>query len=117
MGIDQHLLHTCDVERAERTQDSYKAEKLTWQTLLTGVRCRLVVKAQRVSDTVLAEQPIVTSYRLFVPPGTDVRVNDRITNLVFEDATEDAGPYRIGEVLTRRARSARHVSLLLEKLG
>jgi len=117
MSIDSHLLHTADIQRATRTVDSYKAEKLLWGTHLIGVRGRLVIKTQRVADTVLAERPIVTTYRWLISPGVDVRQGDRIANITFEDGTTDAGPYRIEEVMARRGRAVKHISLLLERLG
>ncbi len=115
MSIDSHLLHTCRVQRATTQPDAYKASKAVWTDWLTAQRCRLVYKVQRRAPDVLSEQPITTQYLLLVPAGTDVRPGDRVVNVVFEDGTTDAGPYRIASVLPRRARAQRHVSLQLEK--
>lgn len=115
MSIDSHLIHTCTTQRATTQSDAYKASKPAWSTLLSGLRCRLVYKAQRRVPDIIAEQPITTQYLLLVPAGTDIKPGDRVVNVVFEDGTTDAGPYRIEAVLPRRARAQRHISLQLEK--
>lgn len=115
MSITAHFIHTCDVQRATTTQDALKADVRTWATLTEGVRCRRVTKAQRVADSATGEYPIVTSDLLLLPAGTDIRVGDRIVNIVADSAT-DPGPFRIEAVLHRRARSQRHISVQLEKV-
>lgn len=121
MGIDSHLIHTADIQRPTRVVDGYGHDRLLWPpdvpVHLTGVRGRLVIKAQRVADTALAERPVVTTYRWLISPGVDVRQGDRITNIADEEGEVDAGTYRIEEVMKRRARAVRHISLLLERVG
>src|SRR5689334_7746954 len=115
MGIDSHLIHRCTTQRATTQPDTYKASKLTWSDWLTTQRCRLVYKAQRRAPDIIGEQPISTQYLLLVPAGSDVKIGDRVVNVVFEDGDVDAGPYRIEAVLPRRAKAQRHISLQLEK--
>lgn len=121
MSADAHFIHQCDVQRPTIIKDGYGADKELWPPQvpihLLGVRGRLVVKTQRVADTALAEKPTITTYRWLTSQGVDVRIGDRLTNIVFEDGTTDAGPYRIEEVMKRRGRAVRHISLLLEKVG
>lgn len=117
MNISGWFVHTCTVQRDQSvTEDSHKAPIADWRDHLTGVRCRLVIKTERVGDTAFAERPVVTTYRLFVGRGTDVQQGDRITSIVDETGAVDAGPYRIEEVMKRRARAVRHISLLLERV-
>jgi hypothetical protein len=115
MSIAAHFIHTCDVQRATAVKDALNADKKTWATLDTGVRCRRVTKAQRVADSATGEYPIVTSDLLLLPAQTDVRVGDRIANIVADGAT-DPGPFRIESVLPRRGKSQKHVSVQLEKV-
>jgi len=115
MGIDSHLIHTCQTQRATTQPDAYHKSRQVWAAWLTTQRCRLVYKVQRRAPSDLAEQPITTQYLLLVPAGTDVKPGDRVVNVVFEDGTTDAGPYRIAMVLPRRAKAQRHISLQLEK--
>ena len=117
MGVDSHLIMTCTTQRASTTKDALNAEVKQWANLATGVRCRLVIKAQRPADTAFAERPVVTSHRLLVPAGTNIRQGDRIVNVIDEEGTTDAGPFTILEVMKRRARAVRHISLLLERTG
>lgn len=110
--------HRCTVERPVRTLDGQRTAVTRYVPHLTGVLCRLVVKAQRVPDGVLAERPVVTSYLLLIPGDADVRQGDRIVDVVEQDGTTiDAGPFRIEAALPRRAASVRHRSYQLERLG
>ncbi len=121
MSIASQFLDTADIQRPKRVRDGYNEETLLWPPdapiHLTGVRGRLVVKMQRVADSVIAERPVVTTYRWLTGATVDVRQGDRLVNIVFRDGTADAGPYRISEVMMRRGASKRHLSLLLEKQG
>ncbi len=120
MSISNHYLHRCDVARARLVQDSYNAEKALWPPdipmHLTGVRCRLVSKAQRIADTATGEYPIITNYLLLIAAGTDVRVGDRVQNVVDETGATDVSTYRIEAVLPRRSRFVHHLSAQLEKV-
>jgi hypothetical protein len=72
MSIDSQLIHTCTVQRATTTRDALNAEVRTWATLASGVRCRLVIKTQRVGDSAFAERPVVTTHRCS-PARADVQ--------------------------------------------
>jgi hypothetical protein len=118
MSIDSQLIHTCTVQRATTTRDALNAEVRTWGTVATNVRCRLVIKTQRVGDSAFAERPVVTTHRLLVPAGrTDVQQGDRVITVVDEEGTVDSGPFAILEVMKRRGRAVKHISLLLERTG
>jgi hypothetical protein len=117
VSIDSQLIHRADIQRATTSRDALNAEVRTWATLASGVRGRLVIKAQRVADTAFAERPVITSHRWLTSPGVDVKQGDRIINVVDEEGTTDAGPFTIREVMKRRGRAVKHISLLLERTG
>lgn len=116
MGVDSHFIHTCAIERPTETQDEYGENVKTFQPHLSGVRCRLVEKQERETPGESAEQPLITTYLLLVPPGTDVDEDDRITSIVYEDGTTDDRVFDVQTKLVRRARAARHISLTLERV-
>jgi hypothetical protein len=117
MSIDSHLIHTATIQRYLSVgDDSLKAPKKDWRDWLTGVRCRRVTKQQRVGDTAFAERPVITVDLLLVPAGIDVQQGDRVVNIVDETGATEAGVFKIKEVLRRRGRAVRHISLMLEKV-
>lgn len=115
MSFGQWLIHSCTVQRATMTTDAYRVSKPVWASVASGLRCRLVATAQRRTPDDLSQSPVIASFKLLVPTGTDVQIGDQITSIALEDGTTDAGPYRIEAVLTRRAASARHISLQLTR--
>jgi hypothetical protein len=116
VSVDSHLIHTCAIKRPRVERDSYNASKETLYSHLTDQVCRLVTKSERVPMGELAEKPVVTTYLLMLPAYTDVRPGDQIHSLVDEQGTAMAGTFRIDEVLPRRARAQRHISLRLERI-
>jgi hypothetical protein len=117
MSVDSHLIMTCTIQRAVTTQDALNAEVKTWAIWLSGVRGRLVIKTQRVGDTAFAERPVITTHRWLMSPGVDVKQGDRIIDIADETGAVDAGPFTILEVMKRRGRAVKHISLLLERTG
>lgn len=118
MGLDAHCAHTCTIQRASRVLDALGEDVETWVSHLVGVRCRLVIKTQRVPDGVLAERPIVTTYLLLVPGATRLAQGDRVINIADPEGLIDAGPFRIDQVLPRRGSAAvQHTSYSLERVG
>jgi hypothetical protein len=116
VSVQSHFIHICDTERFTSVgKDGLRAEKRDWQALEQNMRCRFVVKEQRVADSVFAERLTLTTYVLLFGPGKDIKTKDRIVNIRFEDGTTDDGPYTIDAILPRRARSVRHQSARLTK--
>lgn len=113
----EHLIHSVTLERATAQADGYGNRKKTWATLATGVKGRLVIGAQQVMSNDLAEYAIVTTYKLLLPAGTDVREGDRVQSVTLEDGVTENGPYSVASVLPRRSRSLHHITLLLERVG
>jgi hypothetical protein len=115
MAIGSHLIDRCRIERATVTRSPYGNDTEVWDLWRDNVPCRFVQKRQQLADSATAAEPVVTTYLLLVPAGTDIRIGDRVTRVVLQDGTVDAGPYRIEEVLRRRGRAERHRSAVLER--
>jgi hypothetical protein len=75
-----------------------------------------VTRQQKVGDTAFAERPVVTVDLLLVPAGTDVQQGDRVVTIVDETGATEAGVFKIKQVIVRRGRAVRHISLVLEKV-
>lgn len=116
MGLDAHMIHTCTIQRPSASLDSLGDDVPAWADLAVGERCRLVIKDQRVPASEMAERPVITTYTLFVGPRAGIRQGDRVVNVVYEDGTVEAGPFRADSILPRRARSVRHVTVRLERI-
>lgn len=116
MGVDSHFIHTCDVLRGTATEDEYNEPATVYGAHLEDVRCRLVEKSEREADSESASNPLITTYLLLLPAGTDVTEHDQITNIVYEDGTTDARTFTVEAVTSRRARTVRHMSLQLERI-
>lgn len=116
MSVDSHLIHTCTIQRAQRVLDEHNQDRRIWSDQRTGLRCRLVIKEQRVPLGELAERPVITTYLLMVPAYTDVRQGDQVVMVVDEAGMTEPGPFRIESVLPRRGRAQRHISLRLERV-
>jgi len=77
--------------------------------------CRLVIKSQTVYSQELQQFLVVTRYLGLLPAETDVREEDRLTDVVLETGALEAGPYRVLSLLPRVGRFRHHLSLSLEK--
>lgn len=111
--------HVCTIERRTATTGRYGSDTDgTWAAVAERVRLRLVRKAQRQAETVIAEGGIVTNDMAMFPAGTDVREGDRLVAIAAEDDPAARSPdVQIAAVLPRRARAQRHVTVLLTKYG
>lgn len=117
--IDSWLIHTCTIQRDQSVvDDDYRADVPDYADHKTGVKCRLVVKSKRSLLPELGERPVITTYKLLLPAGTDVEASDQITNVVDEEGDAISGTFSIAAgPHKRRARAVRHISLELEKIG
>lgn len=116
MALALTLHHRCDVQRYTTTAQGY-GTKRTAAAHLTGVYCRLMTKTERAYNSLTAQWLVDTRYRLLMPYTTDVLAGDRIANLVDEDGDAVAGVWEVTGVLKRRGRTARHLSLDLQKVA
>lgn len=125
MSVAAHMPHVCTIERdraLETSVTAHRAHRPDWQTLTTGVPCRLVTRTQRMPDGVLAEAPVLTIYTLLLAPGVDIRPGggDRVVNVTERTgAVLEPGPLTVESVARRTggtgARS--HISVALELQG
>lgn len=117
MAFGDHLLHTCTIQRADKTQmDAYQQAKPVWADLETGIACRLVERTQRIVNDERTQLTAVTAFTLLLPAGTDILEDDRVTDLADGGVVFDAGPYHVTAVLRRRAWAEHHVSVALERV-
>lgn len=117
MSIESHLLHTCTIQRPTTTQqDGYGQAVKVWGAVAISVACRLVTKSQKILSDDRRQLLTVTVYKLLVGSATDVREDDRITELALESGVE-AVPYRVAAILPRRSRAIHHITLDLEKVS
>lgn len=71
------LPDTCDVLGQTNTADGLGGQTRTWETIATGLRCRVADTASRYSDTpdrIAQTMPVV----VYLPWGTEVIVGDRL---------------------------------------
>gem|GEM_PF-1599404 len=117
-SIETHLIHSCTVQRSTSAPDAYRNARRIWSNHLTGVRCRLISKAQRVINRdQQAQLAVVTTYTLLLPRGTDIIPDDRVTMTATADDFADVGPFRVAAVLPRRSTALHHVSVALERVN
>lgn len=117
MSIDAWLIHTCTIERDQTdTDDDYNADVADYSADASGVRCRMVVKMVRSPLAGgLGENPVMPSYRLFLPAATDIHEGDRVTTVVDEEGNAIGGTWRVAQVLVRRSLAVRFQTVHVEK--
>jgi len=116
MGIDQHLIHSCDVERDSGSGvDVHNNKTESWSAgSRTDVPFRLVEKRERrVSDDDAAVL-IVTVYKGLFAHDEDIQEKDRLVNVTLEDGTTLSEKFYVEELLVRRRGSAHHKTTILE---
>ena len=102
MPVGAQLSHRCTIERPTYTLDAYGQRVAAWQPVAADVACRLIQNVVRAPDGVLAERPMITETTLIVGPQTDIRQDDRISSIVYEDGTAESGPYVVRTLVARR---------------
>lgn len=117
MSIETWLIHTCTIERDQTaTEDDYNADVADFVASSSGVRCRMVVKMVRSPlGGGLGENPVLPSYRLFLPANADIDEGDRITTVVDETGAAIGATWTVQQVLVRRSSVVRFVTVHLEK--
>lgn len=118
MSIDEHLIHTCTIERPYRARtNAHGLGDDLYKTIAETQACRMVIKDQRMAASQTAEQPVVTLYLLLLPANADLAQGDRITAVTFETGQTMVDGFRVTAILPRRARSQRHISAKLERVS
>lgn len=116
MGLDSWLIHTCTIQRAAPGTDAYHNPDPQYGPHYRDVPCRLVMKGQRVWSDEQRAAMIVTTYTLLVGAEVDLDPRDHISDVRLEDGQILEQTFAIRQLLTRRARGARHRSAVLEAI-
>lgn len=115
------LIHTCTLVRPSYSTDAYDNELADYDSpaqTLTKVRCRLVEKQKTWITDERSESLVVTESKMLFPPGTDLQARDRVTKVTLEDGTVVSAVFEIRQPpVTRRGRSARHLSAQVKRLS
>lgn len=120
MAVGAHLAHRCTIQRRPATTpDAYGQRSASFAAVATNVPCRLVQREIRAPLGSLAEQPVIIVTTVLFGPDADVRETDRVTNVVFDDGTTDAGPFVIRQLAARRSgrRGVVHRTAQVERIG
>lgn len=118
MGISNHFIHKCDIQRPySGTENAHGLSEESLGFVASGVRFRLVEKEQRIWKSEEAEAVVITVYKGFFSPGVDLEERDELVNVILENGAEVDEKYLIQKILTRRARSARHISVELKRIS
>lgn len=115
MSIDAWLIHTCTIERSlTYAEDDYNAALGEFGARASGVRCRMVVKMVQM-PLGLGENPVIPSYRLFLPAGTDINEGDRVVDVLDEQGESLGTAWDVQQVLVRRSRYVKHITAHVER--
>jgi len=112
------LTHTCTIRRASVADNELGEPIRTYSNLATEVACRFVEKQEAIRQTEIAERLAVTVYLLFLLPTQDIREDDQITGITYEDGSTEAGTYTVEELLKRRTvQTNHHQTVKLQKVS
>ena len=116
MSIDSQMIHSCVIIRDLQTSEDALGNpvKQTNVPVYSGI-CRLVESQERVWNDELGTASKVTSYKLFLPSGADLRERDRIQEIVLEDGSKLTNYFALKSVLVRRSNRISHLSVELER--
>lgn len=114
MSFASHLLHTCTIQRATRSEDAYNNVVEAWSDIAADVACRFVAKTKTIFVSETAEKAVVVSYLLLVRADADVQDRDRVSKVTFEDGTVEERTFAIESLLKRRGRALHHQSAQLK---
>lgn len=121
MSVSAHLAHRCTIQRkpANVAPDAYGQRTPTYAVVAEDVPCRLVQREIRAPLGSLAEQPVIIVTTVVFGPETDIRETDRIVNVVFDDGSQDAGPFVVRTLAARRVgrRGVVHRTANVERIG
>lgn len=118
MSLAHHLIHRCTIRRPSTQPNPYgEAARSATTVVATNRPCRLVISSQRVLDTVDAERPRVTMYKLLVGAGTSVLEGDEVVDLTLEDGSVMESVLVVEAILPRRARALHHTTLEVKRVS
>ena len=120
MGISNHFIHTCDIQRpffGVGNEDAHGLSDKSPRIVASGVRFRLVEKDERVMKSDGIESAVVTTYKGFFAQDADLEERDELVNITLENGVVVDEKFTVEHILTRRGRSARHLSARLKRIS
>lgn len=97
-NVNEMLTERCTLERETGTVGTMGEPLHTWETVQTGIACRVIQAGQTQSGSTTAvvgsAEAMVERYRLITPVGTPFTLNDRVVmsdGRVFEIVDVDDG--------------------------
>lgn len=78
----RYMTDTCTIEAQVKAQGKYREEHPVWQTLYTGLRCRLITIGTRNNNELVLSsdrESIRETYKLIVPYDTALAIDQRVT--------------------------------------
>lgn len=118
MSFDSHLIHTCTIEpAASGAVNVYNNPAKSYGTAVTGVRCRLVEKREKIWSNERQESIVQTVYMLLVGRAEVISEKSKISLVTLEDGSTISDVFVVTELFIRRGRNARHKTAMLERLS
>lgn len=106
------LTETCDIEVEQDSVGQWGQPAHSWQVVATGVACRVITARPMLQSTagqVGGQEQLVDTYRLIVPAGTALAVNQRVT---VNDLT-----YHIVSLITERTNETDAQAVMVRARG
>lgn len=104
--MENHLHHSCTIERPTIADDAFKQAGKTWAAIATGQRCRYVEKEEKGFSIESADINFMKSGLVFFPADADLEEGDRLSSMKLEDGTELPSQFEIMGILKRRRTGA-----------
>ena len=118
MSFADVLIHTCTIQRATVTKDSYGGPISTYNNHEVGVSCRLMATSERVLDNERAQHPTITDYMLMLPPGTDILDGDQVADIDLSTEESTPGIFSVEAIVSIPDGSGEHhIELGLKRIG
>lgn len=118
MAFDSFLIHTCTIVNPSTSGlNAYNNASKAWSAPVTGVMCRLIEMQDKVWSDERQADLVQTVYKLLLPSSVNISERAKISQITMEDGTAISDTFVVTEVLTRRANSARHKMVMLERVS
>lgn len=118
MGIANHFIHKCDIQRpSSSSDDAHGLSDESRSIVYSNVRFRLVEKRERNWKSDESESAVVTTYTGLFGPGVDLVERDELVNVTLENGVELDEKFVIKSLLVRRSRAAHHLSVELQRIS
>jgi head-tail adaptor len=108
------LRHRCAVMRKTATRDARTGLRTTYAEHLSGVRCR--VEQLDANERTMNDQQVVATHRVFLPYGTDVQHEDRLSAVTDMRGVQIMSDADVEWVDRDSAGAGHHVELLVTEV-